>query len=149
MATSKTNVVRRFILCVSVLVLARAAGAGVTTATDTASEIVMRLGHESYLQYCAACHGLDARGNGPVAARLKNVPSDLTRIAERHGGKFADREIADMIDGRAMPAIHGTREMPVWGRRFSTAIGGGDVGEEAVRGQLLILLEYLRSVQQK
>jgi mono/diheme cytochrome c family protein len=121
--------------------------AGVTTSADSASEIVSRLGRESFLQYCAACHGIDSRGGGPAGASLKTAPADLTAIAERSGGKFSDVEIASRIDGRSMPAAHGSREMPVWGERFSAQLGGGDVGEEAVRGQLLILLEYLRSIQ--
>ena len=123
------------------------ASAGVTTSADSASEIVARLGHESFLQYCAACHGIDARGGGPAGASLKTPPTDLTAIAARSGGKFSDVDVASRIDGRSMPAAHGSREMPVWGERFSAQLGGGDVGEEAVRGQLLVLLEYLRSIQ--
>jgi mono/diheme cytochrome c family protein len=121
--------------------------AGVTTSTDSASEIVSRLGHESFLQYCAACHGIDARGGGPAGASLKTAPTDLTTIAARSGGKFSDVDVASRIDGRSMPTAHGSREMPVWGERFSAQLGGGDVGEEAVRGQILVLLEYLRSIQ--
>lgn len=38
--------------------------------------------------YCASCHGVDAKGEGPVAKSLNVKPSDLTRIAARSGGKF-------------------------------------------------------------
>ena len=124
-----------------------AAHADVKTGTDAVSEVVAQLGKESFLQYCAACHGIDARGGGPVSATLKTAPSDLTTLVTRRERAFDAREIADLIDGRAMPPVHGTREMPVWGRRFSARVGGGEVGEEAVRGQLLILVEYLRSIQ--
>jgi hypothetical protein len=68
-------------------------------------------------------------------------------MAARREGRFAEKEIASLIDGRDMPAVHGTREMPVWGKRFSEQLGGGEVGEESVRGQLLVLIEYLRSIQ--
>jgi len=37
--------------------------------------------------------------------------------------------------------------MPIWGERFGEMGGGGSVGEEVVRGNLLILIEYLRSIQ--
>jgi len=121
--------------------------AGVTTSTDSASEIVSRLGRESFLQYCAACHGIDARGGGPAGASLKIAPPDLTAIAARNSGKFSDVDVANRIDGRSMPPAHGSHDMPVWGERFSAQLGGGDVGEEAVRGQVLVLLEYLRSIQ--
>ena len=134
-------------ICLATLFLASPAAAGVKTSADALSDVVTQLGRESYLQYCAACHGGDGSGNGPVGASLKTAPLDLTRIAARRDGKFPEQEITALIDGRTMPAVHGTREMPVWGRRFSAEMGGGEVGEEAVRGQMLILLEYLRSIQ--
>jgi mono/diheme cytochrome c family protein len=132
---------------VLILTLAGSGSARVVTGADASSEVVAQLGRESYLQYCASCHGLDARGDGPVGASLKQAPPDLTAVAERRQGSFSDREIASLIDGRSMPMAHGTREMPVWGRRFSAQLGGGEVGEESVRGYLLLLVEYLRSIQ--
>src|SRR5215211_2384958 len=53
--------------------------------------------------YCAACHGSDARGGGPVAADLKTPPPSLREIAKRRQGKFDDAEIRAYIDGRNMP----------------------------------------------
>ena len=129
------------------LMTTTSAAAEVKTSADAFSEIVTQLGRESYLQYCAACHGLSGSGDGPVGGGLKTAPPDLRSIAARRNGKFPTDEIATIIDGRTMPAVHGTREMPVWGRRFSEQLGGAEVGEEAVRGELLILLEYLRSIQ--
>ncbi|NDD63710.1 MAG: hypothetical protein EBZ36_07005, partial [Acidobacteria bacterium] len=38
-------------------------------------------GRKLYVQYCASCHGMDAKGNGPVAAELKTAPTNLTTIA--------------------------------------------------------------------
>jgi mono/diheme cytochrome c family protein len=99
------------------------------------------------VQYCSSCHGADGRGGGAVAAALKTAPPDLTHIGARREGLFSEKEVASLIDGREMPAVHGTREMPVWGRRFSERLGGGEIGEESVRGQLLVLIEYLRSIQ--
>ena len=55
--------------------------------------------------------------------------------------------MAAIIDGRASIAAHGGREMPVWGRAFADEVGGDAVGDEVVRGRLLILVEYLRSIQ--
>jgi mono/diheme cytochrome c family protein len=31
-----------------------------------------------YKAYCAACHGPEAKGNGPMASTLKIPPADLT-----------------------------------------------------------------------
>jgi mono/diheme cytochrome c family protein len=106
------------------------------------------VGEQYFRQYCGACHGIDGRGNGPVASMLRTPPPDLTRITQRHGGHFPDAEITAQIDGRAVVPAHGSREMPVWGLHFGEKFGGESVGEEAVRGHLLVLIEYLKSIQQ-
>jgi mono/diheme cytochrome c family protein len=106
------------------------------------------IGRTYFVTYCSACHGLDGRGNGPVAAALRTPPADLTRIAQRRGGKFPEAEIAAYIDGRANVQAHGSREMPVWGQKFSEKFGGDTTSEEFVRGHLLILIQYLKSIQQ-
>jgi hypothetical protein len=56
-------------------------------------------------------------------------------------------KMAALIDGRTVVPSHGSREMPIWGERFGEMVGGGSVGEEVVRGNLLVLLEYLQSIQ--
>lgn len=109
--------------------------------------ILVEAGRASFQRYCAACHGLDARGNGILKPVLTVAPADLTRIAERRGGVFPDEEIARFIDGRADVLAHGSREMPVWGRVFGSAVAEGASGEEVVRGQLWVLVAYLRSIQ--
>jgi mono/diheme cytochrome c family protein len=109
--------------------------------------MLVESGRASYEKHCAACHGLKARGNGILKPVLRVAPADLTRIAQRRGGVFPDAEIARYIDGRADVAAHGSREMPVWGRVFAVPVADGSTGEEVVRGQLWILVEYLRSIQ--
>jgi len=96
----------------------------------------------------SACHGMTGHGDGPVASALRTPPADLTRIAQRHGGHFPVAEIAAYIDGRTVVPAHGSREMPIWGERFGEMVGGGSLGEEVVRGNLLVLIEYLQSIQQ-
>ena len=39
-------------------------------------------GPEMYTSYCAVCHGLDGKGNGPAAEALKVPPPDLTALAK-------------------------------------------------------------------
>ena len=107
----------------------------------------MSAGQQYFLRYCSACHGETGRGDGPAAAALRTPPADLTRIAQRHGGQFPVAEIAAFIDGRTAVPAHGSREMPIWGERFGEMGGGGSVGEEVVRGNLLVLIEYLQSLQ--
>ena len=107
----------------------------------------MSAGQQYFLRYCSACHGMSGRGDGPAAPALRLPPADLTRIAQRRGGHFPVVDIATFIDGRTVVPAHGSREMPVWGERFGEMVGGGSVGEEVVRGNLLVLIEYLQSIQ--
>lgn len=37
-------------------------------------------GPKIFRSYCAACHGVDGKGRGPVASALKHAPPDLTSI---------------------------------------------------------------------
>lgn len=112
-----------------------------------AQELLVGLGAEMFQQYCAVCHGRDARGDGPAAASLRTPPADLTRIAARRGGAFPVADVASFIDGRFEVDAHGSREMPIWGRRLAEPIAIGTTGEEVARGRIQILVEYLRTLQ--
>lgn len=105
------------------------------------------LGKASYDRYCAACHGQDGRGTGDFANLLKQAPMDLSGIAERRGGEFPSSEIAEIIDGRKTPRAHGTQEMPIWGERFGESSPSGQGSDAGVRGQIYLIVEYLRSIQ--
>jgi mono/diheme cytochrome c family protein len=105
--------------------------------------------------YCAACHGSDARGGGPVAADLKTPPPSLRQVAERRG-KFDETEIRAYIDGRDMPRAHGTPEMPVWGSLFrliaevSDALASDEEGiEKKAQERITLLVKYLQTIQEK
>ena len=95
------------------------------------------------------CHGIDGRGDGRLANTLTKQPADLTQIAKSNNGKFPSARIAEMIDGRALVAAHGEREMPIWGDRYSVAIPGEThaMAEKRVRGQIAALIDYLKSIQ--
>jgi len=104
-------------------------------------------GERLYRRYCASCHGESGRGDGPLAASLAPPPSDLTRLATRAGGKFDEIAVMMAIDGRRTVAMHGPREMPVWGAVFAEK----HVGEPfAMYGPTLdarALADYLRTIQ--
>jgi mono/diheme cytochrome c family protein len=40
-------------------------------------------GRENFTAYCAVCHGVDGRGNGPAAPAMKVPVPDLTTLAAR------------------------------------------------------------------
>ena len=100
-------------------------------------------GAARYQRYCAACHGKQADGKGPMASSLRQAPSDLRRIAERNGGRFDRRAIAASIDGRGTVGSHGTEDNPVWGWRGMRARKGGGPPSPS----MVDMLVYLESIQ--
>ena len=95
--------------------------------------------------YCAVCHGVSAKGDGPMAKMLTVKAPDLTRIAERHGGKFSRPQVEGIISGEAALHGHGTREMPIWGPIFSQVSWDMDLGRVRVDN----VARYLESLQEK
>ncbi len=131
--------------CAAVLLGCRSPSAAGEPAHDP---LLAELGAPLYARHCASCHGVAGRGDGPAAAVLRPPPSDLASIAARRGGAFPAGEIARLIDGRFELPAHGTREMPVWGRRFGADVPDPGVGESISRGHIASLVEYLKSLQQ-
>lgn len=125
-----------------------AAAAAAQSDEEEVADVMVGAGEDFYLRYCASCHGRDAEGGGPMAPYLKEEPADLTRIAARRGGAFPSQEIAQIIRGEREIGAHGSREMPIWGRRFRESGGTMAQAGPAVRARVLFLVEYLRSVQQ-
>jgi mono/diheme cytochrome c family protein len=100
-----------------------------------------------YQTFCASCHGLAGLGDGPVEPFVRGGVPDLTRIAERRGGKFPKEEIRAMLDGREELLAHGTRQMPVWGYEFFS--GASDARRARERSDQMIdrLTKYLETIQ--
>jgi len=101
-------------------------------------------GEQMYKQYCAACHGADAKGHGPVAARLTTPPADLTTLAKRHDGKFPYDYVKSVLQFGPGAAAHGTSEMPTWGPIFRYI---DKRNERAVKQRIKNLCDYLASLQ--
>jgi len=104
-------------------------------------------GHNYYLRYCASCHGQNGDGLGPVAPALKVHPPDLRRLSERYGTPLPAKRLGQYIDGRDMVTAHGSRTMPVWGRRFEEAWTAKRAGEPEMKDQISRIVEYLDSIQ--
>jgi mono/diheme cytochrome c family protein len=103
-------------------------------------------GKEMFTSYCAACHGVSGKGDGPAASALKKTPADLTKISARHGGKFPSVEVSRYIEGADEIAAHGSRDMPVWGELFRSLNGGIDNSTAMLR--VNALTTYLQGIQQ-
>jgi len=101
-------------------------------------------GQQMYKQFCAACHGADAKGHGPLAVVLKTPPADLTTLAKRHQGKFPYEYVSSVLEfGSGFPA-HGSSEMPTWGSIFRYY---DQRNERVVKKRIKNLSDYLASLQ--
>jgi len=107
-------------------------------------------GMQLYEQLCASCHGVDGRGDGPVAPLIKIGVPDLTRLAARDGGEFPTEDVRFIIDGRFERRAHGPRDMPVWGWQLYDASNADDAAERARTDSMIDrLVGYLQSIQRQ
>jgi hypothetical protein len=60
-------------------------------------------GQDLFRAHCAACHGSDAKGGGPLASTLRTEAPDLTLLAKKSGGSFRPHACARPL-----------REMTFW-----------------------------------
>ncbi|MDQ0140773.1 c-type cytochrome [Cupriavidus necator] len=65
------------------------------------------LGQRVYAQHCAACHGNDGRGEGPLAASLPQWPPTLASplLARRADGELFWHVLSGMRDRRGQPTM--------------------------------------------
>ena len=116
-------------------------------AAAQAADYLGMSGEQLYGRFCAACHGLEGHGDGPVAESFaKDVP-DLALISRRHGGQYPREWVERAIDGRHKVAAHGTQTMPVWGEDFAIAHIGDPNAERAARTMIDRLVDYLATLQ--
>jgi mono/diheme cytochrome c family protein len=103
-------------------------------------------GKQMFSDYCAPCHGLSAKGDGPAASALKTPPADLTQLAKKNNGKFPmDHVMNDLRQGSPM-ASHGSTDMPVWGPLFKSLDPTNPV---MVDQRIRNLAVYIESLQAK
>lgn len=105
-------------------------------------------GKDVFDAHCAACHGVDAVGDGPVASTLDVPVPDLTALAATNGGEFPMLRVIHVIDGRTGLRGHGG-EMPVFGNVFRMEFGkyGVEVAEMESLARILSIAYYLESIQ--
>lgn len=104
-------------------------------------------GKEMFTQYCAACHGADAKGDGPAASALKTAPADLTTLAKRsEDGKYPRDRVANLLRTGSGVAAHGSSDMPTWGPLFHSLDPNHDI---TVQQRIKNLNDYLEALQAK
>jgi len=102
--------------------MAATLAAGVSYADQSSAKVTIPVnktaatsGRQMYANYCAPCHGVDGRGQGPVSLALKTPPMDLTLLTRSNHGKFPDAHIVSVLQNGIDVPSHGSPEMPVWG----------------------------------
>lgn len=129
----------------AVLILAGAAAisAGLVQAQNA------EVGSEYFGQYCATCHGADAKGDGPMTQMMTVSVPDLTQLSANAGGKFPMLDVIHIIDGRTGLRAHGG-PMPVYGAVFRSESGGPGTDADVLHGlgKVLSIAYYLESIQQ-
>ncbi len=106
-------------------------------------------GGDLFTSYCASCHGLEARGDGPMAPILRILPPDLTQLSSTNGGEFPRMRVARQIDGRDPLLAHGG-DMPLFGALFtdeSVAIPGPGGQPILTSRAIADLITWLETVQ--
>src|SRR5215469_15000224 len=104
----------------------------------------MSSGQEMFKTYCATCHGIGGKGDGPAASALKKTPADLTQLSRKHDGKFPDAYISTKLKSVDQPA-HGSKEMPIWGALLPSV----SQGEAETQLRINNLVGYIASIQAK
>lgn len=71
---------------------------------DTKSDAAANAGRGIYTQNCAACHGLEAEGNGPNSITLTKKPANFTRpFYKQYDDEMWFYRITEGVPGTRMP----------------------------------------------
>jgi mono/diheme cytochrome c family protein len=135
---------------ISILVIGSTACVTATAQDKVIKDVPARMiasleGKDLFREYCAVCHGVDAKGGGPAASALKKSTGDLTQLTAKHKGKFPALSVQVAIKGGNGIVEHGTGEMPIWGPIFSQTGQNKDLGDMRV----MALVKYIEQIQAK
>ncbi len=103
-------------------------------------------GKEMYATYCAPCHGLSARGDGPAAPALQHHPSNLTLLAKKNGGDFPALYVTATLRNGGKRHPSDDVRMPVWKEQFRYM---DNPNSSVATLRILNLTDYLSTLQVK
>jgi hypothetical protein len=140
----------KYLLCIT---LTTAVAVSIGYAQKPSSSVIIPVtrtpasnGKAMYINYCAPCHGVDGRGNGPAAAALKTRPVDLTMLSMNNHGQYPMKHVIGVLQFGTSISAHGSAEMPMWGPVL------GDLSPTDPSGEFLRirnLARYIETVQAK
>lgn len=113
---------------------------------DTDSDSASNAGRGIYQQNCAACHGMEGRGNGPNSISLEKKPANLTRpFYKQYPDDFWFYRISEGVAGTRMPrwAETLTEEQRWYLVAYVKSLSKGKSAEETVDN-----IDQLNKVQQ-
>ena len=108
-------------------------------------------GKADFMDLCAPCHGVTAKGDGALGKTLAHRPADLTGISARHGGVFPMAYVMSKIWGyergnaptALMPKFAPLMEGP------TVLVDTGDGIETPTPQRLVEIANYLSTIQGK
>jgi mono/diheme cytochrome c family protein len=101
---------------------------------ETNQTDAVQRGQAHYLFFCGDCHGVEGKGDGPLAAHLKMAPTDLTLLQEGDSGASIAERVMKALDGRHAIGETQAHRMPI----FSESLEVKTVIE---------ITEYLKTIQ--
>jgi len=105
-------------------------------------------GKQMFKDYCAACHGIEGKGDGPAVEFLKVPPPDLTTMANRYNEKSVAQRVQGVLrfGPESKANAHGTIDMPLWGQAFRSL---NPDNQAVAKLRIYNLSKYVDSMQQK
>lgn len=102
-------------------------------------------GRAMYAAYCASCHGVTGKGDGPAAPAFRQVPTNLTLLAKNNRGKFPTLLVMHTVKFGPSARVRGNIQMPVWNDNFSRMHWYSDDSIPQIRTR--VLTEYIKTLQ--
>jgi mono/diheme cytochrome c family protein len=137
----------------SYFVLIAATVAATLFASDSKSNVTIQTtkvsavdGKAMYGNYCAPCHGVDGKGNGPMSSSLKRTPTNLTLLSKNNHGVYPESHVVGVLGHGATASGHNKSGMPEW----AETLGNIDQNNKLdVPLRISNLSKYLQTIQAK
>lgn len=113
-------------------------------AKQPVSAAALASGAHLYGTYCADCHGVDGKGDGPAAPMLKAAPPDLTTLARNNRGTYPGGHVFQAVKWGGGVYRPRSGVMPVWASRLTQ---GGNNDDARLSAQIMELTNYVESLQ--